>query len=135
MAKALNPGSRHILQIPGWNLAICRFPPGTELPEWIREDRFVSITRTPEELSVVCPEELLPDGIQAERGWQLIKLKGPIEFSMTGVLASLVRPLSEANIPLFAISTYDTDYLLVKNAYMSQAVKILKRTCIIEQLA
>ncbi len=84
---------------------------------------------------MVCPEELLPDEIQADRGWQLIKLKGPIDFSMTGVLASLVQPLSEASIPLFAISTYDTDYLLVKNAYINQAVKILKRTCIIEQLA
>lgn len=121
------------LQISDMNMAICRFASDSSLPGWVREDRFVSITRTPDELSLVCCEECVPADVSAERGWRLIKLKGPLDLNLTGVLASLVTPLAGAGIPIFALSTYETDYLLVKNDQLQNAIGVLERTCNIEK--
>lgn len=120
------------LQISELELAICRLPADAPLPKWIGEDGFVSITRTMDELSIVCCEDRLPGDVQAEHNWRMIRVKGPLDFSLTGILASLVTPLSDARIPLFALSTYETDYLLVKEEYFDRAIRILERTCIIE---
>ena len=88
------------------------------------------MTRSSDELSIVCEEHAseehrLPEGIRAERGWVALKLEGPFPFSMTGVLASFLQPLAEAKIPIFAISTFDTDYVLVKRDDLELAQKAL----------
>lgn len=83
------------------------------------------MVRTCDELSIVCSEDWVPEGAIAERGWVALKLEGPFPFSMTGVLASFLQPLAEAEIPLFAISTFDTDYVLIKRRNLEQAVVAL----------
>jgi len=106
--------------LPG-TFAVCRFEPEAVIPAWALAGDLVSISRTPDELSIVCPEALVPQGILVEKGWRCLKIQGPLPFSMTGVLASLVDPLAEAGISLFAFSTYDTDYVLVKDATLERA--------------
>ncbi len=113
-------------------MAICRLPPGATLPGWIEENGFVSLTRTPDELSIVCIEEWVPSNVEAERNWRMLKVKGPLDFALTGILVSLISPLSDAGIAIFALSTYDTDYLLLKEENLNRAISILDRTCIIE---
>ena len=120
------------LQIFEPELAICRLPPTSPIPDWIGDIDFVSVTRTPDELSIVCYEARVPGEVKAERNWRMLGIKGPLDFSMTGVLASLVSPLSDAGIAVFAISTYDTDYLLVKADRFDRALEILELTYIIE---
>ncbi len=120
------------LQISEAIMAICRLPPNASLPVWVKEKDFISLTRTPDELSIVCNEEWVPTEVEAERNWRMIKVKGPLDFSLTGILASLISPLSDAGIPVFALSTYDTDYLLLKEGNLNRAISILDCTCIIE---
>jgi len=122
------------LEISELELAICRLPPTSSIPDWIGKSDFISVTRTQDELSIVCREDMVPDDIKAERNWRMLGIKGPLDFSLTGVLASLVNPLADAGIALFAISTYDTDYILVKTDHFERALGILQRTCIIENL-
>lgn len=94
-------------------LTICRLAPGAELPAWAMAGPFWSITRTPEELSIVVEKECVPAGIRAESAWRALKITGPIPLSAVGILASVAEPLARAGINLFAISTFDTDYVLV----------------------
>ena len=108
------------------SLAVCRLGPDAPVPPWPR-GAFVSITRTPDELSIVCDEGAVPDGVQAERGWRALKLEGPIPFEVTGVAASLAGALAAAGISLFLIATYDTDWVLVKEATLERAVAALTR--------
>jgi len=108
--------------------AIARFGPETPLPRGLLSGRgFVSVTRTGDELSVVCEAEavrsLSPES--AETGWHLIKVEGPLAFSMTGVLASISAPLAEAGVSIFAVSTFDTDYLLVRESSLETALDAL----------
>ncbi len=93
--------------------AICRLNPDETFPSWTR-GKFISITRTADELSVVCEQDAVPSDIKCERDWRMMQVEGPMDLSIIGVLASLTKPLAEAGINLFAISTFDTDYLLVK---------------------
>jgi uncharacterized protein len=86
---------------------------------------FFCVVRAVDELSVVCPEDLVPNGLSAERGWMALKLEGPFPFSMSGVLASFLQPLAEAQIPIFAISTFDTDYVLIKRESLGRAAAAL----------
>jgi hypothetical protein len=106
-------------------LAVCRLAPDAPLPAWPR-GIFVSITRTPDELSIVCDEEAVPHDVQAERGWRAVQLEGPIPFETTGVAASLTGALAAKRISVFLISTYDTDWLLVKEASLDAAVAALR---------
>jgi uncharacterized protein len=99
--------------LPG-KFAICRLHPSVTIPEWATASRIFSVTRTADELSVVCAEDLVPAGIQVEGGWACIRLQGPFPFQITGVLASILDPLAAAKIGIFALSTFDTDYILVK---------------------
>ena len=105
-------------------LAICRLPPDAVLPSWAGGP-FVSTTRTDNELSVVCAEASIPEDIAANRGWRALAVSGPLDFSLTGVLASLAGPLAAAGVSIFAISTYDTDYLLVKASDLPKAAETL----------
>ncbi len=109
------------------NFAVCRLEPGAPIPPWATAGDLFSITRTADELSVVCHQDAVPEGIPCERGWRCIRVAGTIPFSVVGVLASLTAPLAEAGISVFAISTFDTDYLLVKAEDIETAIDILRR--------
>src|SRR5688572_17760361 len=106
--------------------AICRLAPDDAVPAWSQQGSFFTITRTALELSIVCEERLVPDGIQAECGWRCLHLHGPIPFEVTGVIASLTKPLAEAKVSVSAIATYDTDYLLVKAEKLPAAIAALR---------
>jgi hypothetical protein len=105
--------------------AVCRLAANEAIPESLTTARFAAIARTADELSIVCPDELAPAGASVERGWRCLRVAGPLPFSATGIMASLVAPLAEAAIPIFAISTFDTDYLLVKEGDWSRALQVL----------
>ena len=117
------------LSVLPYELAICRLPPDATLPAWVDKAPFCSLTRTDEELSLVCPSYAippeLPSDLLIERGWRALKVAGPLDFSMTGVLASLAFPLAQADVSIFAISTYDTDYLLVRSDVLERAIQVL----------
>ncbi len=105
--------------------AICRLDPAAPIPSWVTTRDFVSITRTRDELSIVCAQRDVPADIQCERGWRALKVEGKLNFALTGILVSLVAPLADAGISIFAISTFDTDYLLVKETDLPRAVQVL----------
>ena len=105
--------------------AICRLPPDDPLPPWLSQVSFFSVTRTREELSIVCPEANLPTGSQSQSGWRLLRFEGPFDFTLIGVLVSVTLPLAKAGISLLAISTYDTDYVLVQAGQLDAAIQVL----------
>ncbi len=107
--------------------AVCRLATDDRLPGWATVGPFVSITRTTDELSVVCREEAVPEGVRCERGWRCLRVAGTLDFSLVGVLASLLSPLAEAGVSVFVISTFDTDFLLVKAPELERAAEVLRR--------
>ena len=96
--------------------------------DWATSSALYSITRTADELSVVAPSSVIPEGIRREGGWRALQVEGPLELSLTGILASLAVPLAEAGIPIFAISTYDTDLVLVQEKDLNAATDALARS-------
>lgn len=106
--------------------AVCRLDADAAIPGWATGNNFFSITRTKEELSIVCLQACVPEGIRCERDWRCLQLVGPIPFAMVGVLASIIQPLAGARISVFAISTFDTDYLLVKAEDLQRAIDALR---------
>lgn len=110
--------------LPG-TLAVCRLEPHAPLPAWALKGPLASITRTDEETSIVCAEENVPEGVLCERGFACLKVAGPLDFTLTGVLAALTPPLAQAGISAFAIATYDTDYVLVKQERLRDALAAL----------
>lgn len=114
--------------------AICRLSVDEAVPEWAMLGEFVSITHTRDELSIVCAaknvpaEENMPPDVKADRDWRALKVEGPLDLALTGVLASLANPLAEAQINIFAISTFDTDYLLVKGYNLTRACDVLRQS-------
>jgi hypothetical protein len=107
-------------------LAVCRLDAGSAVPDWATAAPFSSVTRTAEELSVVCPEERVPAGVICERGWRVLKLEGPFEVGMIGVLVSVATPLAESEVSVLAIATYDTDYVLVRESQLDLATEALR---------
>ncbi|MCU0231173.1 MAG: ACT domain-containing protein [Acidobacteria bacterium] len=105
--------------------AVCRFPPEAGLPAGWEGGPFASVTRTADELSVVCREAAAPAGARVEPGWRAFKFEGPFAFETTGILASVAGPLAEAGVGIFAVSTFDTDYVLVRAAQLEPAVRSL----------
>lgn len=120
-----NFAPRLSLSLMQGSFGICHLDPFHSLPAWAQGGSLLSISKTPDELSIVCSEEQIPSGIIAERGWRGIKVEGPLDFSRTGILSSLSVPLAAAKISLFTISTYDTEYLLIKQEHLAQAIGIL----------
>jgi uncharacterized protein len=104
-------------------LSIVRLPPDAASPSWLffGHGPLVSVTHTVHELSIVCPSAVVPAGLVCETGWRAFQVVGKLEFSATGVLASILNPLAEAGISIFAISTFDTDYVLVREAMVAPA--------------
>ncbi len=106
--------------------AVCRLDPSVPIPGWaLGGPDFLSITRSEAELSIVAADALVPAEVTAERGWAAMRVVGQLDFSIVGVLATLTGVLAEAEIPCFAISTYDTDYILVKQQEADRAAKAL----------
>ncbi|MFI7676665.1 ACT domain-containing protein [Actinophytocola sp. NPDC049390] len=108
---------------PG-DYTVCRLPAGSAPPR-IEASGLVSVTSTPTEVSVVCPTEAAPDSEHSHPGWRLLTVRGPLEFDLTGVMAALAGELAAAGVSLFAVSTYDTDHVLVKATDLARAVKAL----------
>jgi hypothetical protein len=118
---------RLTLTVLNESFAVCRLDPASAVPDWAYTRPFSSVTRTPDEISVVCPQDAVPVGVTVEKDWRCMAVSGPLEFNLVGVLASLLDPLAEAEISIFVISTYDTDYLMVKERNLEQAVHTLSR--------
>ena len=119
---------RHQLKfrwLPG-PYAIVRLASDAPVPEWATKGDFTSITRTADELSIVCPTANLPADVLSPHRWICLKLEGPFPFSLTGVLLSFIQPLSGNGIPIFAISTYDTDYVLIQEESVEGALDVLR---------
>ncbi len=102
--------------------AIARLDATEPVPDWAASAGLLSVTRTPDELSIVCEAARVPAAVRCRRGWRCFKVEGPLDFSMVGVLAALAGPLARAGVPIFVISTFDTDYLLVDEANLDRAV-------------
>jgi uncharacterized protein len=105
--------------------AVARLEASAPAPSWPRGD-LVSITRTPDELSIVCDEDAVPKDVRSEAGWRCLAVEGPIPFEMTGVAASLTNTLTNARISVFVLSTFDTDYVLVKDEVLDRACDALR---------
>jgi hypothetical protein len=114
-----------VLRIPGL-LAVCRLSPADAVPSWANGPGFVSITRTDDELSIVCADGLVPRGTQCMRGYVAMRVAGTLAPELVGVLLSLATPLADAGIPILAIGTHDTDYVLVREADLDRAVGALQ---------
>jgi hypothetical protein len=108
--------------------AICRLAADAMTPHWAGTGLFFSITRTCEELSIICAEANVPSGVLCNRGWRCLKVDGPLEFNAIGVVASLARPLATAGVSIFVVSSYDTDYLLVKRESYEKTLGILRES-------
>lgn len=112
--------------LAGGPYAIVRLAPDVMVPEWALKGKFISITRSSDELSVVCPLENLPRDLDIPHRWICLKLEGPFPLSQTGVLLSFIEPLSSKGIPIFAIATYDTDYVLIEEEWVGAALRELQ---------
>jgi uncharacterized protein len=107
--------------------AVCRLDKAAEIPAWATSGSFLSITRTTDELSIVCLEANVPHGIQHEDRWRCLKIEGPLDFALTGILVAVAAPLAHVGISIFALSTYDTDYLMVRRESLDRAIAALER--------
>jgi uncharacterized protein len=120
--------ARHRLKfrkLPGL-YGIVRLGPEVPVPNWATKGDFSSITRTADELSIVCPAGNLPDGVRSQHRWMCLKLEGPFPFSQTGVLLSFIEPLSTNGVPIFAVSTHDTDYVFARDDKSKAALDLLR---------
>jgi hypothetical protein len=113
------------LSILPWQLSVCRLSAGDPLPDGLFKSPFWSITQIGDELSMVIPQDLVQPAWQIEAGWRCIQVLGPLDFSLTGILSRLSSLLADAGISIFAISTYDTDYLLIKESSLAKAREVL----------
>jgi hypothetical protein len=117
--------SFHITPLPG-EYAIVRLGPAEQVPVWVECGVFCSVTRTPEELSILVESAAIPGGLEMETGWQGLKLEGPFPFNAVGILAGILTPLADAGISILAVSTYDTDYVFVKTDRMEETMRVLE---------
>jgi len=107
-------------------LSICRLPGDAPIPAWATQRAFFSVTRTSDELSVVCASIQVPPGVTAHDGWRALKLVGPFDLLLVGILLGVAAPLAAAGVTIFPIATYDTDYLLVRDGQLSAAIDALR---------
>lgn len=118
---------RLTLLVEAESVAVCRLEAHAAVPDWLGAG-FSSITRTRDELSIICVDDRrIPDDVRCERGWRLLRVAGTQAFTLTGVLSSVLEPLANDGIGIFAISTFDTDYVMVKEADLARAIESLKR--------
>lgn len=113
------------------SLSIVRLPPGSGLPDWVEPDSWHSVTRTADECSVVCESRLVPAGVSHVGPWRGLKVVGPLDFDLVGILHRLAGPLAGAGVSVFVISTYDTDYVLVRGESLDSAIAGLEEAGIV----
>jgi hypothetical protein len=107
--------------------AVCRLSPDADVPAWAAEPgRLVAIVRTEGELSVLAPADRVPGAVVAERDFRVIEVVGPVPFAVVGLMAAITRPLAEAGVSVFTVATYDTDYVLVRDAMLATAIAALR---------
>ncbi|HUW63715.1 MAG TPA: ACT domain-containing protein [Spirochaetia bacterium] len=116
-----------ILSVLPEQYAVCRLGSDEEMPGWVTGNIFFSITRTPDELSIICPQEKVPAEIECERSFRIIRVSGPLSLSLIGLIASISRIIANVGISLLSISTYETDYILVKDKDLDGAIAALSR--------
>ena len=109
-------------------LAVCRLEPSDRIPEWATRTGFFSVSRTTDQLSIVCANSEVGDEVRASRGWRAIKIEGPLDLDLVGILVSVAVPLAHAGIGILPIGTFDTDYILVRDQQLAQAIKALRAT-------
>ncbi len=114
------------LQLQAGEYAACRLLPSEPVPAWATAGGFSSVTHTTDELSIICAAAFVPANVHAERGWSLFKFQGPFAFTATGILSAVLTPLATAKVGILALSTFDTDYLLVKTSNLDAAVRALE---------
>ena len=107
--------------------AVAKLPAGVQIPESATHGEFFCVTRTADELSLVTAERNVPAGANVAEGWRVLKVHGPFEFTEVGVLASLTEPLAHDGVAIFVVSTFDTDYLLVREENLRAAIAALQR--------
>ncbi len=106
--------------------AVVRLDPDESVPAWARGGALWSITQTPEELSILCASERVPPGFRTEGPFRALKVRGPLDMALTGVLTSIADPLANASLSIFALSTFDTDYVLVRESALEAAIRTLR---------
>jgi hypothetical protein len=104
---------------------VCEFPSTASIPEWALNASLCSVTRSKKELTIVCTQDVIPADIEYDSGWRCFRVDGSFDFNPIGVISSFAAPLAEAGVSIFVISTYDTDYILVKKEKVEQAVTVL----------
>jgi hypothetical protein len=107
-------------------MAIAQMDPNGDIPSWVDRRGFSCVTRTPDSLTIVCAQQLIPEDVPSDRDWRCFEVQGPLDLSLTGILASLTAPLARVGVPVFAISSYETDYILVKVARLTEARRALE---------
>jgi hypothetical protein len=108
-------------------MALCRLPANAPIPPWTVAARtFLTISRTPTELSITADEAALPAEVEAERGYRILRVEGPLPLNLVGVFARLAAPLASAGVPIFPIATFDTDYILIREPAMPHAIAVLR---------
>ncbi len=107
-------------------LAVCRLDPGDAVPAWAWAGEPACVARTRDELSVVCRADAVPEGVRSEGGWRCLRAEGPFDFALTGILSAILAPLAAAGIAIFAFSTYDTDYIMLKAENLPRAAEALR---------
>jgi uncharacterized protein len=112
-----------LLDLP---LAVCRLEPTSPVPDWAGGGLFTSVTRTAQELSIICAAGRVPSDVRHQAGWRVLRFEGPFPFTLTGILTSVAVPLADAGVPVLAQSTFDTDYVLVPEEHLGRAVEVLR---------
>jgi hypothetical protein len=115
-----------ILQLLAGEFSVCRLPANEPVPAWADSVVFSSVTRTADELSIICPANQVPASVRNESGWCLVKFVGPFDFGIVGLLASVTEPLARAGISLLTVGTFDTDYVLIKTDRSAEALRVLE---------
>ena len=116
------------LRVLDGDYAVSQLTHSAAIPRWADGEGFVSISRTADELSVVCRSARIPSEdseVRSESGWTCLQLMGPFAFTLTGILLAVLKPLAEAGIGIFAVSTFDTDYVMVKQIQLAETIKAL----------
>ena len=104
---------------------VCRLNKNEAIPSWALQGDFYSITKTEDELSIVCLQDNIIDNIKCEKDWRVLKIEGPLDFSLVGILSKISTLMANNSISIFAVSTYDTDYILIKEKDINRAIKVL----------
>lgn len=125
VAGPMNPPSLKLVVLPEI-LAVSRLEASGPIPDWAKGEGFLSISRTRDELSVICEERFVPEGAHASKGWRAFKIVGPLDLDLVGILVSVAVPLAQSGVGILPIATYETDYVLVRDEQLAESVKALR---------